>query len=158
MPKLIESFFLGFLAAFGSLVVEFFLYSLGENLPVSTWRLAIFLFIGRAFIEEIFKFAIIYKKIGSLPSRGILLLNSAFVGLGFAATEFLLLYSKSGIKLINDLKPLAGVALVHIITALIAGYIISANRHGKLRIIWKIIAINLLIHLAYNFLALERIL
>lgn len=156
--RLIESFFLGLIAAFGSLVVEFFLYSLGETLPVSTWQLAIILFIGRAFIEEFLKCIIIYKKIGHLYSRGSILLNSAFVGLGFAATEFFLLYSKSGIKLINDLKPLAGVALVHVATALIAGYIISTNRHGKVRIIWKIIAINLLIHLAYNFLALERIL
>lgn len=155
--RLIESFFLGLIAAFGSLVVEFFLYSLGETLPVSTWQLAIFLFIGRAFIEEFLKCAIIYKKIGSFYSRGAILLNSAFVGLGFAATEFFLIYSKSGINS-SKLKPLAGVASVHILTALIAGYLISTNRSKKAKIIWKIVAINLLIHLAYNLLVLERIL
>jgi hypothetical protein len=155
--KLIESIFLGILAAFGALIVEFLTYSLGGNLPFEEWKLALFILVERAFIEELFKCLIIYKKIGSLSSRGIILLNSAFVGLGFAATEFLLLFSKEGVGFANNMQPLVGIASIHIVTALIAGYIISNNRLATIKIIWKIIAINLLIHFVYNFMALQRI-
>lgn len=160
MKNVIESFFLGIIAALGALIVEllvFIAFSFYSSTTVSLsffqlFTIPKFIILG-AVIEELLKYIVISKRLETFSLGKSLLLNSFFVGLGFFATEICLSYFSGAMPPMNLIAELA---IVHIGTAGLIGHFIS-NRNPK-KISTFILAMFLAsaFHATYNLLILDR--
>jgi hypothetical protein len=159
--KQIESLFLGIIAALGALVVELFIFaifgtmSLDKNIISQNVSSLNYLLVTAVFLEEIFKYLIIIKRVEFFSMGRILILNSFLVGLGFAGVESSLIYFRSAGGLI-PYQSFVEIILIHIFTAGIIGYFIAARNPQKIATSIKAILIAVFIHLSYNIMVLYR--
>jgi RsiW-degrading membrane proteinase PrsW (M82 family) len=160
--KQIESLFLGIIAALGALFLElivFFIFSgeldygkglfLEESLISSNY-----LIIATAFIEELFKYLIIVKRLDYFSLGRGLIFNSLLLGLGFAAVESILIFTSTGSSI--PYRNLIEISILHIFTAGLAGYFVATRNPQKLATAFKAVSIATFLHLAYNFMAINR--
>ena len=167
MKKYIESFFLGILAALGSLVVIeaittlIQLFSTNKQ-QTSSFDLSIYIPIFltfSAFSEEFFKYLIIKKKLSVSFRNYKLPIASIFLGLGFASVEILFFYSNS-LLISENLSSIAQISALHIITSALIGHLVLFSFLKKLdpinTLILSIVP-SFSVHLIYNFFELENI-
>lgn len=152
-----ELFFLGIASAIVALFLEacaylfFFMPEIaGKNYsPEITLSLGFLL--SSAFIEELIKNSVLYKKIDFAYSPFRAALASFFLGLGFAIAEIVLLYFKSENQLLSSPFLLGGVVLVHLLTAMSAGYFLASQKQKDLIFLGESVILTTVIHFAYNY-------
>jgi len=158
--KQIESFFWGIIAALGALAMELIIFiafsgSTDQVMGISfsgLFAVPQFIILG-AGIEEIFKYIVISKRIEMLSLQRSYLTNSFLVGLGFFATEL-------GIILTTGVTPktnlLLEIAIVHIGTAGIIGYIVATKNPKKMSTFAYAVIFATFFHAIYNLLITDR--
>lgn len=159
MTKL-ESFFWGIIAALGALIVELIIFigfSIRSSQPsdISFLQLFIipqFIIIG-VFVEEVFKYIVISRRIEMLSFGRSYLTNSFLVGIGFFSVELILIIATG---IIPDAKFLAEIATIHIGTAGLIGYITAIKNPKKLSTAIYATILVVFFHSAYNLLILDR--
>lgn len=156
----IESFFLGIIAALGALTMQLVLYigfSFFGNQNFALTFEQIFaipgLIIAGAFIEELFKYLVILKRVETFSLEKTYLVNSFLVGLGFFAIESGLIYQNTNLPQINALVE---IAIIHIGTAGILGYLLATKNPKKISTFLFSLIIVTLLHSSYNFLVIDR--
>lgn len=156
----IESFFWGIIAALGALIVElvvFIFFSSSDNQVANSSFLQFFIvpqfIIIGVFIEEIFKYVVISKCVEKFSLQRSYITNSLFVGLGFFSIELGLILTTSMIVGINLLIELA---IIHIGTAGIIGYIVAIKNPKKIGSFIYAMIFATFFHGAYNFLIIDR--
>lgn len=156
----LESFFWGIIAALSALIVEIIFYIIilffmGETTASLSQSFTFPEFIAVfAFIEEAFKYIVIFKRL-RLPSvKKIGLVNVFFIGFGFFLFESVLIVST---KTLPSLWPLLEIAIVHIGTAILIGGILIIKNTSKIvtNFVYAMAA-SLFFHIAYNFLSMDR--
>lgn len=160
LMRQLESFFWGIIAALGALVIELIVY-IGfsvSNDPTGSVSFAQFFLIPRfiligAAIEEIFKYIIISKRIDMLSMRRSYIFNSFLVGLGFFSVELGLIMLTGNLPQSNILGE---IAILHIGTAGIIGYIIATKNPKKISTFLQAVILATLLHGTYNLLILKR--
>ena len=154
--KIIESFFLGILAACGALVLELVFIIPFDKTVVENqvYSIGIFLLLA-VIIEEIFKYIVVIKRIDIFSyGRGIII-NSFIAGLGFSLFEIFLIFEKKSLSLEFFYESILGLTLIHVLTFGIIGYFIALGGNSKL-LFFKTIFITSSIHFFYNFLILNE--
>jgi len=155
--KKAELFFLGISAALAALFLEaliyliFFLPEIIRTATVPEITFSLGFLLSSALIEELLKNSILYKKITGIYSTSRTTFISLFLGLGFALTEVSLLYFKLGNQLFDSFMLIVGIVIIHIITAMIAGYFLVTQKQRDLIILSESIIITTIIHFAYNY-------
>lgn len=159
--KQLELIFWGILAAMGALFVELialFLLATYQN-PTGTDSFEIFtaslpIIFFFVLIEEFFKFSIIARKVEPMSLNNDFIWNSFLVGLGFALTEIIMIYLQD-----PDLKTpflsIFRIALIHISTAGIMGYLLALKNLHKISTIFVCIFNATFWHLIYNVLTFK---
>lgn len=167
MKKYFESFLLGILAAFGSLFLElmardlyYLVTSPGSDVETGLAFYALPLILLTAIIEELFKFAVIYKRISVIFSRPKeLITGSLLVGLGFGLVETLLILGQLGNDWQQSLMYILEVLMLHILTGTIMGILIAIIGKSKKNVA-KLLLIPVpavvTLHFFFNYLALKR--
>ena len=159
MKNAFESFLWGIIAALGALVIEitaFFAFSAYKNTEISFnifFAIPPFILIS-ACIEEFFKYIIISKKVESFSLEKSYIVNSMLVGLGFFGVELGLIYISN--EILPAWKILAEIAILHIGTAGLIGYIIAVKNPHKFFTFLFALSIAVAFHAAYNFLVIKR--
>jgi hypothetical protein len=151
----IESFFWGIIAALGALVVElvFFLaVSQDSTLSFHQFFLVPQFIIVAALLEETFKYIVISERIEMFSLRRSYIINSFLVGLGFFGTELALI---SNVGTLPAWQPLAGIAMVHIGTAGLIGYLVAVKNPKKITTFLSAVAFAAFFHVLYNLLTLK---
>ena len=157
----IESFFWGIIVALGALFLQLLVY-IGfsiypypafANLSFSQLFMLPGFIIAAAAIEETFKYIAIAKRVDAFSQDRMYVINSFFVGLGFFATEFALI--SLSIKNI-PLNSLGEIAIVHLGTAGIIGYLIAIKNPRKISTFFKAIIWTTIFHATYNLLIVQR--
>ncbi|EKE25570.1 MAG: hypothetical protein ACD_5C00114G0003 [uncultured bacterium] len=158
--KQIESFFWGIVAALGALFLQLIifigssiLFEGNKEISFDAISLIPAFIISFAFIEEIFKYIVISKMVESYSLHRSFIVNSLFIGLGFAFTEFLLLSSVGNLP---DRKILAELATVHIGTSGLIGYLIAIKNPNKIKTFIWITFLATFFHAGYNSLITQR--
>ena len=157
--KQLESFFWGAIAALGALVVQFVILMIistvqnpyGQQLTSLTYLATAWGIIGAAFVEELFKYIVIHKRIEYLSLEKTFVVNSLFVGFGFFAVELALLHFK-GVNIFENAALLAQIGILHASTAGIIGYRIAVRNPKKTYTFISTILIVTAVHSAYNLL------
>lgn len=160
MAKLIESFFWGFLAAIGALIIEIvfyiiispFVYRTG-SMTFSQFFIAPQFIIIAACIEEILKGIFIFRRFNVLPPEKSRFLNAFFLGLGFYLLELVLILIT---RVSPDPQFLAEIAIVHISTTCLIGQVIDIKNIKKSMLFIGALAVATLLHAGYNLLILSR--
>lgn len=156
----LESFFWGIIAALGALVAELIVFIgfsayTGASPEVSFSQLFMipsFILIG-ACLEEIFKYIVISKRVEMLSLSRSYLINSFLVGLGFFSVELGLISMTGSTPPINLLVE---IAIIHTGTSGLMGYIVATRNPKKISTFIFAIALNTLLHSAYNLMVLDR--
>lgn len=156
----LESFFLGIIAALGALFVELVIYILAtlffnfalEMSFTELFFLPQFIIIA-AFIEEAFKYLIIAKRVEYFSIEKTYIVNSLIVGAGFAATEFWLLSTSNSLP---NLQILLELAIIHLGSAGLMGYLLAFNNPKKISTFFYISMFATFFHASYNFLIQKR--
>ncbi|MDD5396983.1 MAG: PrsW family glutamic-type intramembrane protease [Candidatus Moranbacteria bacterium] len=155
----IESFFWGIVAALGALVVQLIAYigfSAYANNPNLTFpqlfAIPTFLIVG-VVIEESFKYLIISKRVELYSQDRSYLINSFFVGLGFFATELLLIFSSTANI---QTKSLFEIAIIHLGSAGLIGYVVATRNPRKISTFLLALMVATFFHGAYNLLLLTE--
>jgi len=158
--KQLESFFWGIIAALGALVIElivFIFFSGLTNQPTNFSFATLFaipqFIILAACIEEAFKYIVISKRIELLSLRRSYLINSFFVGLGFFGIELGMAAMTSSLP---EAKLLAEIAIIHLGTAGIIGYIVATRNPKKISTFLIALLAATFFHSAYNLLIMNR--
>lgn len=156
----LESFFLGIIASLGALVIElvvFIGFSFFTNSTSDVTFSQLFtipqLLVVSVFIEEIFKYIVIAKRVEMMSLGRSYLINSFFVGLGFFAIE-LGMISMTGTLPATNL--LIEIAIIHIGTAGLIGYMIAVGNPRKVGTFLSAVILTAIFHVSYNLLALDR--
>lgn len=153
MPT-IKSFFLGILAALFALFFElsFSLFFPEEKQALFFTRFSLFLIIS-ALVEEITKYAVIYKSFSDVEKRRTIIFGGFLVGLGFSVTEFFLNYY-SKLDLINiPFYFLLGMIFIHIFTSVFAANVVS-KKQNKYFTASRALIFNTTIHILYNLIVI----
>jgi hypothetical protein len=151
--------FFGLLAAIMSLVIQaafslFPFFTFPRNWT-ETASAGFFFLLIFAFCEELIKISLIWKNSGQLPgNKTRTVIQSALVGVGFAATE-IFLHSVSLGNFSDVLTPpYLSLAAVHVTTASMAGYLVSGSGPGEKKSAIGAIIIATFIHFIYNLAVL----
>lgn len=156
--KQLESFFWGTIAALGALVIQLVILlaaaavqnPYGQALSVAyattAWGI-----VGAAFIEELFKYIVIVKRIEYLSLEKTFIVNSLFVGLGFFSVELALLYLKH-VDITQHIQALGEIGIIHLATAGFIGYRIATKNPRKAYTFISTLLLVTAIHSAYNLL------
>lgn len=157
----IESFFWGIIAALGALIIELIIFiafstsgNPTQNISFSSLFAIPQLIIIAAFIEELFKYLIIVKRVDVMSMGRTSLVNSFFVGAGFLSTELALISQASTLPPTNLLIE---ISIIHIGTAGLIGYIIATKNPNKISTLLIAIILATILHSSYNLLVLKRI-
>jgi hypothetical protein len=156
----IESFFWGIIAALGALFVElliFIVFSV-KQLPITDISFSQFFalpsfVVAAVVVEEIFKYLIIAKRIDAVSLEKSYIVNSLFVGMGFFAVEFGLIYWNGALPTSQKILELA---LIHMGTCGIMGSYIALKNPRKIGTFLQAIIVASFFHAAYNFLVQQR--
>lgn len=155
--KIIQSIFFGILAAAGALVLELALMTIFNQQEINRFdNINLFLAIT-IFIEEIFKYLIIYKIALGLNSKKSIIFSSLFVGLGFSLAEGSLGVLKGFVSPDFINLGIIGAFALHIATAGLMGCFFSEAKRSGMYFFSKVIAIAFLIHLSYNALVIYNV-
>lgn len=156
----LESFFWGIIAALGALFAELVIYIVFSTFFPQVAQLSYdalsslpAFIIAFAFTEELFKYIIIAKRIDTYSFERTFVVNALMVGLGFAATEFMLL---SSIGNMPENKILLELATIHIGTAGIMGYLVAIKNPKRIRTFLQTAIIATTFHAGYNLLIEKR--
>lgn len=158
--KQLESFFWGIIAALGALIMELVVFMLFSELTSQSesfsftqlFAIPKLILVG-AFIEESLKYLIISKRIELLSLGRSYITNSLLVGLGFFSIELGIAMTTGTLP---ETKLLFEVALIHMGTAGIMGYIIATQNPRKTATFLYALLTATFLHGAYNFLIIER--
>jgi len=161
--RYIKAFFWGIIAALGALVLEFIVSEFFLAIPLSKTNSTTELFFSSisflaiaAIIEESLKYIVIRKRISVLFSQRSLIFASIFFGLGFFATEGFLIYGQIGMDLKIHYTEILEVALLHISTAGIAGYLIATKNQKQIKTVATTLILLFAVHFVFNMLVLYR--
>ena len=161
--KQIESFFWGIIAALGALFLELAALTLvgiffapQKELTLDYFFSLNFFLPLAAIAEETLKYAVIARRIEYFSFGRSVILNSFLVGLGFAAVEAFLIYTKE-IPIINFFSlNLIEIMLMHILTAGIIGYYVAVQNPKKIKTYLAAVGIAASAHLGYNILIIYK--
>ncbi len=152
--KQFESFFWGIIAALGAGVVQFVFFILFATFADPTSNLsyaqffAIPVFIATtAFIEELFKYLLISKRILEHSSERNFLLNAFLFGLGFFAVEFALILASSPTL---QLPTTAGIAALHLGTTIFMSFFIATRSSKGSNFSLLALLLATILHVLYN--------
>jgi hypothetical protein len=142
------SFFEGILAAFGALILELSPTIFGLIFSETS----LFFILFTASIEEAVKYTFIYNHYLKLASKEKILSGAFFIGLGFSITEIVLkqLSYQEATAL-----PIAGIFLVHLLTATLLGLFFWKKNQKPLFLSFLIVLLNIFLHFFYNLLVLR---
>ena len=122
-----------------------------ENIGSNSYCVSFaYLVLVPAAAEELFKISIIFKRLKTLASGKILVLNSAFLGAGFGLTELLLIFQKYSLRSEGFYGGIAGIFALHIVTAAAAGLYLANKNQPGFKIFFKAFLIAFTIHALYN--------
>ncbi len=157
----IESFFWGIIAALAALFVQLLVYiglsaqeSSAFDVPFEQFYAAPLLLVVAALIEECFKYLMISKRVELVSLGKTYVFNAFLVGLGFFSTELALINLSYGEML--PVYNLAEIAIIHLGTAGIMGYIVGTSNPSKFSTFLRSIIPTIAIHTAYNLLIINR--
>ena len=158
--KLFESFFWGFIAALGALILEITSYIIISpfvdpkgTVPFSEFFITPKLILVAACIEEISKYVIIAKRFNVLTIDKIKLGNALSIGAGFFLFELMLILST---RVSPSPQFLIEIAIIHIGTAGLIGGFLAIKNIRKIAAFAYAMALSLTLHSAYNILLLDR--
>ncbi len=146
-----QSFFWGIISAGLALVFQVFATIFTGNINLNILSISsIFFLVLIVFLEEIFKYFVILKKIIHLSVNKINTLVLAWLfGTGFSFFELLILIQKNiNLNKIN----LAEIFLLHILTSGIFGYFIITKKSPRKNVLF--FAFPFFTHIFYNFASL----
>lgn len=155
----LESFFWGIIAAIGALFIELVIFSVASAvLPQAAVSFNFLSFlpisiIAFAFIEEVFKYVIISQRVETYSFQLSFVFNSLCVGLGFAASELLLLKSTGNLP---PFSIAAELATIHMGTAGLIGYMVAFRNPRKFSSLLQITVLATVFHASYNLLITQR--
>lgn len=159
--KIINCFFWGAVAASFALVIEIAISAIvPEKYAVQTVIFSISFFsVILILVEEITKFAVMFKLILKKDPKASILLKSFFFGLGFSFFEIFLNLSKFGFGSIKYslFSSLFGIFLFHMLTSCYIGYFIAAFRSFRKIVFALVVAFMTFLHLAYNLAIIHDI-
>lgn len=159
--KQIESIFWGIIAAVGALFLGILISTLapvlfgpGKELSMDFSSPLSFVLIVSVLMEEIFKYLVIANRLEKFSYGRLLIINSMLMGLGFSLVELALIYGKFSANLNSsfELTEIAGLVLIHILTAGIIGCFVAIRKAGKHITFIKTITMAFAIHFFYNAL------
>jgi hypothetical protein len=160
--KFLQSFFLGFLAAIGALILEIAILSASSftssDVDISFKMDSVGHFFFLAILaEEFLKYFFLSKfVVEKKQSRTSILLSLVF-GLGFSGVEMLLVYWNYRMGAGLDAIGMLGIIIIHVSTAIIMGVAIFKV---KIRAFWGLLLGFIpafIIHSAYNLLRVSEI-
>ena len=158
--KLFESFFWGFIAALGALILEIISYIIISPfidpkglIPFSQFFITPKLIIVTAFIEEFLKFIIIARRFNALAPDKSRLANALAIGLGFFLFELILI---SSTRVNPSPQFLIEIAIIHIGTSGLIGGILTIKNIRKIAAFAYAIILSITLHSTYNILLLDR--
>jgi hypothetical protein len=149
----IEALFLGIIAGAGALVIEA-VFPLNNN-PAAYYFW--FYVLVAVLVEEFIKYIIIWKRVDAISLGRSLVLNSFILGLGFSIVELGLLWYQKEISWPVPQDIIFPIALLHITTAGIIGYILVKNNPRKFSTFFKAIFWAVIIHFSFNIISLTKI-
>jgi hypothetical protein len=156
----LESFFWGIIAALGALVVEIVVFVIisayiNQNSMLAFSQLSIIpqYIILFACIEEFFKYIVISRRIEMLSLEKSYLINSFLVGLGFFGIELAFISMSAALP---TWKILAEIAILHIGTAGLIGYIVAIGNPRKFSTLIFALPVAVFFHAIYNLLVIKR--
>jgi hypothetical protein len=151
MRNKIRLFFFGIIAAFAALFFELFLYLFfPQTETIETDKLSLFLILA-AFVEEFFKFIVIWQSLKKPSNKKNFFSNSTIIGLGFVFTEIFLFSKIVDSSFPSLLLGLTGLIIIHTATAIFFGYaIVKFDRLNMIKFAVPVIFLGLLLHLIYN--------
>jgi hypothetical protein len=149
--ELVGMFLIGMLSALGALVFEFILSILvpSANSPDLVCGFS-GLMLGAIFIEESFKWALIWKISQITLEKKEIFLKSIAIGIGFSFAEILLNMLGHSQPEYSTLYSYLGLFLIHTVTASLLGYYFSSNKD---RLFWKnsaIFSLAAILHFFFN--------
>ena len=160
MKKYLETFFLGMIAALGSLVaitaISVFFGSVFPNVPKETYGVIMPFLLFAVIIEEGFKLLIIRKKISEGEGNRFFLGKAFFLGAGFALMETIFIVSGKPLIGKDELIGIFGISTIHISTAIIiASAFASQKKHVFSKTAYAMLA-AIATHATYNYLIFEE--
>lgn len=159
--KIINCLFWGAMAASFALVIEIAISAIvSEKYVTQTVFFSISLFsVILILVEEITKFAVMFKLILKKDLKASVFLKSFFFGLGFSFFEIFLNLSKFGFNSVEYslFSPLFGIFLFHMLTSFYIGYFIAAFRGFRKIVFALIVAFMTFLHLSYNLAIIHDI-
>lgn len=155
---LIQSLFLGILAAFFALVLEIGITSFfPENLSIFSFLPGGWLAVVSVLVEEISKATIIYKISTDQKRKTPLIINGIFMAIGFSATEIMLnlFQVDSANKL--DYSSLGGIIFVHLITIVFISFFLQNPVKIRTGQIVSLVLLTSFFHLSYNLTIISQL-
>jgi len=157
MHKL-EALFWGILAALAALVIEFIILIIHQSITVQTPAVGLTYGISLAvFVEEFFKYTVIWKISLKEKSVTTVFLNAFLVGVGFSLIEIALNILNRPDSWRTLFPAYLGLFLIHTATASILGYYFASQ---KKRLLKNNILVFLLIifwHFCFNLAVMYKI-
>jgi hypothetical protein len=160
--KLIESLFLGIIAALGALAIEVAIsifgidkVSFSLNLPWNNINNFNYLIVIAVFVEELVKFMVIVKRLETFSLGRMLVVNSLFLGAGFGLVEVGLVYfNNPGDP--GSTRSIIEIFALHTLSAGMIGYLLSKLNPKKITTGIKVVISTSAIHMTYNLLSMLR--
>lgn len=156
----LESFLWGIISALGALFFQLLIFIIlsffvANDSQISYEHITLIpgFIVLFAFIEELFKYLIIWKKVETYSLEKGFIINSLFVGLGFAMLEFLLLKNMGNLP---ETQILMELAVIHIGTSGLMGFMVAIKNPNKVFSSLYILSFATLFHASYNILITKR--
>ena len=156
----LESIFWGILAGLSAIFIELMLFATfslfanpGGEISMTKFFTLPFFVIAIAFVEEFCKYTVIATRIEKFSLKWSYFLNSLLVGLGFLAVELGLILEVGNIP---SAALFSELAIIHLGTAAIIGYVITFNNPKKISTFFLAVFPALVFHASYNILSLGQ--
>jgi hypothetical protein len=146
----IKLFFFGVIAAFGALLIEMIASIIFPKEIAFLFQQITFLLIIFVIIEELFKFALIWKASFAFQNAKDFFVGSYLIGLGFSLTEIILAGVSAASGKSFAWLPLLGIFIVHTATCVFWGLAIFKKKRGTKIAIALTLFVTVILHLAYN--------
>ncbi|MDP3990871.1 MAG: PrsW family glutamic-type intramembrane protease [Candidatus Nealsonbacteria bacterium] len=160
----LKIFFFGMLAAIPAALLELGFYDIIKNLPLPSYLIHfLYVFVGIAFIEEIFKYLVVKKQVLRDPECDEpvdIMLYMIIAALGFAALENVLVFLplNNGFQLLETaivgMFRFVGATFLHALGSGLIGYYLALSflqAKNRFKVVAKGIILATLLHGLYDF-------
>jgi hypothetical protein len=153
-------FFMGIIAAFSALFIELAFLTIWSSPEETTFYLFNQLdknILAAILIEEVIKFIFVRQATVKFSRKKSTLIAALLIGLGFSAVEIFFNIRQENILDYYLYLNLAGILVLHTLTAGFIGYFIFRQSQASLPGLLSIITLASIIHFFYNFLIIYNL-